>query len=99
MARDPHYTPFKGRQASTPAMRTLHRFSKPGHTAEIRERTVAAFRALEYFVFVDGELIESQMFPGERASNYLPELEARVTQFVVGGWIPDAGSPLMKPEG
>jgi len=36
---------------------------KPGdHWAEIREREVTTFRAIEYLVFVDGSLLESQLF-------------------------------------
>ena len=81
--------PFKGRIAHAHApMRVLHRFTKPGgHWAEIRERKVTTFRALEYLVFVDGQLSESQMFHGERVARYEPELKARIAQFLEGGWI------------
>jgi len=56
--------PFKGRKINPPpAMRVLHRFTKAGgHWAEIRERKVTQFAVLELFVFVDGSLLESQMF-------------------------------------
>ena len=56
--------PFKGRTVPTPdPMRVLHRFTKPGgHWAEIRERIVTQFSALEFFVFVDGSLLESELF-------------------------------------
>jgi hypothetical protein len=41
------YTPFKGRILNTtPPMRVLHRFTKPGRVAEIRERTVTQFHAI-----------------------------------------------------
>jgi len=62
-------TPFAGRrQTATAPVRVLHRFTKPGgHWAEIRERTVTQFKAIEFIVFVDGSLLESQMFRGKRA--------------------------------
>ena len=45
-------SPFKGRTTNVTApMRVLHRFTKPGgHSAEIRERNVTQFRAIEYIV-------------------------------------------------
>lgn len=57
-------TPFRGRITHVNApMRVLHRFTKPGgHWAEIRERKVTTFRAIEYIVYVDGSLLESEMF-------------------------------------
>lgn len=80
--------PFKGRitNAAVP-MRVLHRFTKPGgHWAEIRERTVTTFRAIEYIVFIDGSLLESEMFHNGREAEYPKALEARIKQFVDGGW-------------
>ena len=69
-------------------MTVLHRFTKPGgHWAEIRERKVLPFAALELVVFVDGSLLESEMFHGGRLPAYAPALEARIAQFVDGGWI------------
>ena len=69
-------------------MRVLHRFTKPGgHVAEIRERVVTPFKALEYLVFVDGSLLESQMFHGARLDRYQPELEIRIAQFTDNGWM------------
>jgi hypothetical protein len=48
-------------------MRVLHRFTKPnGHWAEIRERKATQFRAIEFLVFLDGSLLESQMFQDTR---------------------------------
>jgi len=81
--------PFKGRSVSRSApMRVLQRFTKPGgHWAEIRERNVTLFKALELFVFVDGQLTESQIFHGERAKDYSDELEKRIAQFLESGWI------------
>ena len=58
-----------------------------GHRAEIRERKVPPFRGVEFIVFVDGSLLESQMFYGERLQLYARELNARVKQFLDGGWI------------
>lgn len=80
--------PFKGRttQVSAP-MRALHRFTKPGgHWAEIRERKVTSFKAIEFIVFVDGSLLESQMFHHGREAEYPVELAKRIAQFVEGGW-------------
>ncbi len=84
--------PFKGRTASTHApMRVLHRFTKPGgHWAEIRERNVTNLRAIEFIVFVDGSLLESQLFHNGREALYPAELEARIKQFTDGGWIETA---------
>ena len=96
-------TPFKGRRIAAPApMRTLHRFTKPGgHVAEIRERTVTAFKALEWIVFIDGSLTESQMFHGSRLDRYQPELEIRIAQFTDGGWVEDfrAAKTAREPAG
>ena len=48
-------------------MRVLHRFTKPGgHWAEIRERNVTTFRAIEYIVFMDGSLLEGELFHNGR---------------------------------
>lgn len=68
-------------------MRTLYRFSKAGgHWAEIRERTVTTLRAIEYIVFVDGSLLESELFHNGREGQYPAALEARIKQFKEGGW-------------
>ena len=82
--------PFKGRaiQSSAP-MRVLHRFTKPGgHWAEIRERKVTTFRAIEYIVFADGSLLESELFHNGREVDYPKALEGRIKQFIDGGWQP-----------
>ena len=64
-------------------MRVLHGFTKPGdHRAKIRERKVTTFRAIEYIVFMDGSLLES-----EREAEYPKALEARIKQFLDGGWV------------
>ena len=83
--------PFKGhRVAAPPPMRVLHRFTKPGgHWAEIRERKVTTFRAIEYIVFVDGSLLESELFHNGREAEYPKALEARIKQFIDGGWVRD----------
>jgi hypothetical protein len=71
----------------TPSTRLLHRFTKPGgHWAELRERKAADLDAVEFFVFVDGSLLMSQMFYNERRTDPR-ELEARVRQFTNAGWI------------
>ena len=80
--------PFKGRRApAADPMRTLYRFTKPGdHWAEIRERKVTQFRAIEFLVFVDGSLVESQMFHNGREVEYPSALDTRIRQFTDGGW-------------
>jgi hypothetical protein len=92
MTRD--YTPFVRGIVNAPApMR-----ASPVHKArrargEIRERTVTAFNALEWLVFVDGSLIEGQMFDGARLDRYQPDLDIRVAQFSGGGWVGDLEVP------
>lgn len=80
--------PFKGRTTQVGApMRVLHRFTKPGgHWAEIRERQVTVFRAIEYIVFVDGSLLESELFHNGREAEYPSALAKRIAQFVENGW-------------
>jgi len=81
------YTPFAGTVVHAPSpIRTLRRFTKPRHVAEIRERVFARFRGLEFLVFVDGSLIESQLFHGTREGFYAGALAARIA-FTDGGWV------------
>lgn len=78
-------------------MNILHRFMKPGgHWAEIRVRRVMKFGAIEYVVFVDGSLLGSELFHNDREAEYDKALEARINQFISGGWIavPDANNPV-----
>lgn len=70
-------------------MRLVRRYLKPGHVAEIRERTVVQISGFEFFVFINGTLIESQLFHGERLGSYADELQACCAQFRAGGWIED----------
>lgn len=80
-------TPFKRRQTRTlTPTRLLRRFTKPGHIAEIHERDVRAFEAVEFIVFVDGSLLESQMFYGTRLSEYGHAVNARAKQLTDNGW-------------
>jgi len=83
-------SPFKGQRStakSAAAMNVLYRFTKPGeHWAEIRERKIAQFRGLEFIVFVDGSLLESQKFHNGREAEYPAAIEARIKQFTDGGW-------------
>jgi hypothetical protein len=92
------HTPFKTRTAQVGApMNVLRRFTKPGgHWAEIRERKVTTFRAIEYFVFVDGSLLESRLFHNGRESEYPKELEHRIQQFIDGGWLEEGRCDLPK---
>ena len=87
---------FKGRILNPSAlMRVLHRLTKPGHWAEIRERKVTMFRAIEYIVFMDGLLLDSMLFHNGREAEYPKALAIRIAQFVEGGWVE---SSLDKPE-
>ena len=71
-------------------MRVLYRFTKPtGNRAEIRERKVTLRRAIEFSVFVDGSLIKSQMFQGQRIAEYAAALQAAFAQFIDSGWSED----------
>lgn len=67
-------------------MTVLHRFTKPGHWAEIRERKVTQFYAIEFLVFVDGSLLESQMFHGARIAEYPAQLHDRIARYLERGW-------------
>lgn len=101
MARDPNYTPFSGpRRTEPPAeFRTLREFRKAGHVATICERKVTPYQALEFFVFIDGGLVASQLFHGARLSEYDAQLKARVAQFVGGGWVEHSeAATLRRPE-
>jgi hypothetical protein len=70
------------------SMRLVRRYLKPGHVAEIRERTVVQIRAFEFFVFVNGNLIESQLFHGRPARLICRRTAGRATRSFVtaGGW-------------
>lgn len=82
------FTPFKGRTVSASATtRLLKRFAKSAHIAEIHEREVKSFEAIEFIVFVDGSLLESQMFHGLRLEAYAPALEERSRHFADDGWL------------
>ena len=87
-------TPFKGRSASTRVeTRLVRQFSKGSRVAEIRERTVSTFQAIEFIVFIDGSLLESQMFHGRRLEEYGPALEVRAKQLTDDGWIEQPAIP------
>lgn len=82
------YSPFTGRILNTPPpMRVLHRFTKSGRVAEILERKVTQFRAIDFFVFLDGLLLESQIFHGAREVEYPLALASRIAQLIEDGWI------------
>lgn len=84
------YTPFDGKRAELRVpTRVIRRFTKPGHVAEIRERQVTTFRALEWLLFVDGSMIESRMYHGARARAYPHELEDCCSDLKKNGWIED----------
>jgi len=81
--------PFKGRVAETTMpTRVLHRFTKPGgHWAEIRERKVIPILGIEFIVFMDGSLLDSQLFYNGREPLYPAALQARIDDLLEGGWI------------
>ncbi len=82
------FTPFKGRTVAVPEpTRLLRRFKKAGSIVEIRERTVSGCQGIEFIVFVDRSLLESQMFHGRRLDQYAPALEVRAKEFSDNGWI------------
>ena len=70
-------------------LRLVYRFLRPGHVAEIRERTVSQIRGFEFLVFINGSLIESQMFHDDRIGMYAHELQACCARFRDGGWMED----------
>ncbi len=69
--------------------RVLIRFTKAGgHWAEIRERTLIAFRgAVEILVFVDGSCLGGELFHRDRQGEYSATLGSRIKQFTDSGWI------------
>jgi hypothetical protein len=75
------------------SMRLVRRYLKPGQVAEIRERTVVQINAFEFLVFINGSLIESQLFYGDRLGSYRDELQACCAEFRDGGWIEDPTGP------
>lgn len=81
-------TPFRGRakHPTSEPMLLLARFRKGSLVAEIRERHVPAFNAIEYVVFINNQFSESQMFHGARLSDYQGELQKRIQQFLDGEW-------------
>ena len=80
-------TPFKGRSANAKVETRLARqFTRGSRVAEIRERTVSSFQAIE-FIVIDGSLLESQMFHGRRLAEYARSLEVRAKQFTDDGWL------------
>lgn len=83
--------PFKGRRVDVPVpTRVIRRFTKPTRgAAEIRERVITQFEALEWLLFVDGVLIESRMYHGDRASQYGAELADLVNDLKADGWEED----------
>jgi hypothetical protein len=67
--------------------RVVRRFVKSGHVIEFHERTVTAFKAIEFIVFVDGEVRCSELFHGSRLPEYPSVLETRAKQLAENGWV------------
>ena len=81
-------TPFKGRSANAKVeTRLVKQFTKGSRVAEIRERAVSTLQAIEFIVFIDGSLLESQMFHGRRLEEYAPAVEVRAKQLTDDGWV------------
>ena len=81
-------TPFKGHNpVSVAPTRVLRRFMKGGRVAEIHERNLTSFTAVEFMILIDGALRESQMLHGRRLQEYAPALAMRVKQLTDLGWI------------
>lgn len=78
-------------------MAVLHRFTKPdGRWVEIRERKVTKWEAIEFLVFVNSQLLETQMFHGARVAQYPSALAAVIAHYVDDGRVeqqPAAGDP------
>lgn len=80
-------TPFKGRTVNAKVeTRLVRQFTKGSRVAEIRERTISSFQAIEFIVFIDGSLLESQMFHGRRLKDCARAIEDRTKQFTDQGW-------------
>jgi hypothetical protein len=88
MVSDSVTNPFKGRRLQVPIpTRVIRRVRKPhGHVAEIRERTITQFQAIEWTLFVDGSLLETRMYHGARLPNYGHDLSELRTQLQHDGW-------------
>ena len=85
----PDITQFKDRDLTAAPLTVLHRFTKPrGRVAVICERKVSRWRrAIEFLVYVDYGLRESQLFYGSRLAEYPAALAAVLSQYVEDGWI------------
>lgn len=92
MAADADTNPFKGRRVDVPVpTRVIRRFTNPRRcTAEIRERVITQFEALEWLLYIDGALVESRMYYGARSPLYGPELAEVVNDLKANGWEEDA---------
>lgn len=81
------YTPFTGQRLNVvQPTRTLHRLRRGEAIAEIRERAVTPYQAVEWLLFVGADLIESRMYHGERAPLYAAELAQVVADLQAKGW-------------
>lgn len=59
---------------------------KSGRVAEIHERAVTAFAAVEFIVFVDGSMMKSELFHGKRIADYPAALHALAERFMDNDW-------------
>ena len=81
-------TPFRGRVINVPKpQRVIRRFTRrSGAVAEVRERQVTQFGALEWLLFVDNVLVETRLYHGARLEAYASELDQVANEMTVDGW-------------
>ena len=75
-------------------MRVLHRFTKAGHVAEIRELVVTQLRAIEFLICVDGSVLVSQLFHSGRQVEYPAAIATRIKELLDDGWSEERVSQL-----
>ena len=81
-------TPLKGhRELAAAPWTVLHRFTKTGGSVAVICERKASWRAIEFFVSVDHEIRESQVFYGSRVAEYPAALAAVLAHYVDDGWI------------
>jgi hypothetical protein len=65
---------------------------------ELRERHIAKVEAVEFLVFLNGLLLETQTFQGARLAEYPSALAAVVLQYETDGWVRDKQADSRKRE-
>lgn len=100
--RDHHAIPEFGPTASatlpapkavvSPANAMRRRFRKPGSVAEIRQRRLREVGAIEWSLFLNGNLITSRMFQDEERVEFDHEIERVTSDLANAGWLEDLDS-------